>query len=156
MPTKPTPIRLLRGEVTATGEEVLVQQPVRPKRSKARKQKRMSMVNLDAMVRLELTQMEYRVLWCLLSHVPSRSGTVAFVQISQIAEETSIHPVNVSKVMKGLRERRIVKTLRQGQHHVNANIAFSGSFDDWNEADVEELEPIWHRRGADPVTGEIL
>jgi hypothetical protein len=115
----------------------------------------MSMVNVEAMQRLQMTQVEARIFWCLVGHVPSRSGSVAFVQIGQIADETGIHRVDVSKTMKGLRDRRIIRTLRQGQHHINANIVFTGSFDDWNDADVLELEPIWHRHGADPVTGEV-
>jgi hypothetical protein len=157
MPTdSPRPIRLLRGEVTATGEEVLVEQPVRPGRTKARKQKQMSMVNVIAMQRLQMTVTETRVFWCLVGHVPSKSGTVAFVQINQIAEETGIHRVEVSKTMKALRDRRIITTVRQGQHHINANIVFTGSFDEWNDADVMEREPVWTRHGVDPVTGEVL
>lgn len=116
----------------------------------------MSMVNVDAMIRLQMTGTETRVFWCLVGHVPSKSGTVAYVQINQIAEETGIHRVEVSKTMKALRDRRIITTVRQGQHHINANIIFNGSFDDWNDADVLERDPIWTRRGVDPVTGEVL
>lgn len=158
MPTSKNvvPIRLLRGEVTATGEEVLVEQPVRPGRTKARKQKQMSMVNVIAMTRLRMSVAETRIFWCLVSHVPSKSGSVAYVQIGKIAEETGMHRVDVSKTMKALRDRRIVKTLSTGVHHINANIVFTGSFDDWNDADVLEEEPLWTRNGVDPVTGEVL
>lgn len=151
-----THLRLVKGVIDETQESITVGIPKNQGRKKARKAKRMSMVNIDAMTRLELTQSEARVFWCLVSHVPSRTGTVSYVMIGQIAKETGIHRVDVSKIMKGLRDRRIVRTIAQGQHHINANIVFSGSFDDWNDADVEELEPVWHRHGADPVTGEIL
>jgi len=156
MPTKPpNPVRLLTGEVLETGQTVIVEQPQRLGKTKARKKKRMSMINVDAMTRLELTTREARVFWNLVSHVPSRSGSVAFVLIGQIADETGIHRVAVSQIMRDLRDRRIVTTLRLGQHQINANIVYNGSFDDWNDADVLELDPIWRRHEVDPLTGEV-
>jgi hypothetical protein len=149
-------LRLVKGVIDETQEPITVGIPKNQGKRKARKAKRMSMVNIDAMTRLEMTQTETRVFWNLVSHVPARSGSVAYVQIGQIAKELGIHRVEVSKTMKALRDRRIVTTLTQGQHHINANIVFSGSFDDWNEADVEELEPVWARHGVNPHTGEVL
>lgn len=149
-------LRLVKGTVDATGDSVTVGIPERRGRGKARKQKQMVMTNALAMTRLELSVPEARVFWCLVSHVPSRSGTVAYAQIGKIATETGMHRVDVSKTMKLLRDRRIVRTIRTGEHHINANIVFNGSFDDWNEADVAELEPIWTHHGVDPITGVVL
>jgi len=147
-------VRTLRGQDVETGATVLV--PVfGRKKKKTKERKAVSMVNIDTMMRLDLTNQEYRVLWCLLRHVPERSGTISFVQVNQIAKETGIHPANVSKVMKGLRDRRIVRTVRQGQHHVNAWIAYSGDFTSWSVEEDVEPEPIWSR-GVDSTTGEVL
>lgn len=146
-------VRTLRGQDVETGATVLV--PVfGHKKKKTKERKVVSMVNVGTMKRLELSTMENRILWVLLDHVPERSGTVSFVQVSQIAKETGIHPANVSKVMKALRDRRIVKTIRQGQHHVNAWIAYSGDFTSWSLDEDIEPEPIYVRN-ADAETGEI-
>lgn len=151
-----TQLRLVKGVIDETQEPITVGIPKTQGRKKARKAKQMVMTNVLAMTRLEMTQSEAKVFWNLVSHIPTRSGTTAFVMIGQIAKETGMHRVDVSKIMKALRDRRIVTTVAQGQHRINANITYSGSFDDWNDADVDELEPVWTRNGVDPHTGEIL
>lgn len=149
-------LRLVKGTVDSTGDAVTVGIPDRRGRGKGRKQKQMVMTNVLAMTRLELSVPEARVFWCLVAHVPVRSGTIAYIGIGQIATKTGMHRVDVSKTMKSLRDRRIVRTLHTGQHHINANIVYNGSFDDWNDADVVELEPVWTHHGVDPTTGEVL
>jgi len=154
LPKNVTRISTLKGTVDSTGEAVTVQQFRTAKRKGRRK--RVSMVNVDTMMRLQLSNQEGRVLWALLSHVPEKSGTIAYCTLAEIAHDTGIHPSNVAKVVKGLRERNIVKNLRRGQWHVNSHIAYNGSFDQWTVEDDVEPEPIWHRHGVDPVTGEVL
>lgn len=154
LPKNVTRISTLKGTVDATGEEVTVQQYRTTKRKGRRKT--VSMMNIDTMKRLQLSNQEYRVLFALLGAVPEKSGTIAYCTLAEIAHETGIHPSNLTKVMKGLRERNIVKTVRRGKHHINSHIAYSGSFDQWGTEDTSEPEPIWHRHGVDPVTGEIL
>lgn len=148
--------RAIKGFVTETGEEVTSFIPDRRGRKRKARQKHMSMVDVDVMARLELSQYEARVFWKMMTHVPPRSGSVAFVTVKQLSEETGIHRVNVSKTLKTLRDRRIIRTLRAGQHHINTHIAFSGSFDDWNATDGTEAEPLWTRHGVDPITGVVL
>lgn len=148
--------RAIKGFDDETGASITAFIPS-PKGRKAKaRQKQMSMVDVSVMRRLEMSVYEARVFWNLASHVPTRSGSVAYVSVKQIAEEEGMHRVDVSKTLKSLRDRRIIHTVRTGQHHINTHIAYSGSFDDWNAADGTELEPIWTRHGVDPITGVVL
>lgn len=148
--------RAIKGFIDETGESVTSFIPSQRGRKKKARQKQMSMVDVSVMDRLEMSVSEARVFWKIMTHIPPRSGTVAYCSVKQLAEETGMHRVDVSKVLRALRDRRIVRTLRAGQHHVNTHIAFSGSFDDWNATDGTEAEPLWHRHGVDPMTGVVL
>lgn len=148
--------RAVKGFVDETGESITAFIPsAKGRKAKARK-KHVSMVDVDAMFRLEMTASESRVFWAIARAVPARSGSISYITVKQIADETGIHRVNVSKIMKDLRDRRVIRTVRPGQHHVNTHLGFSGSFDDWNATDGTEAEPIWTRHGVDPVTGVVL
>jgi hypothetical protein len=146
----------VKGWVDETGESITAFIPSPKGRNRKARQKQVSMVDVGVMRRLKLSVYEATVFWNIVSHVPPRSGSVSYVTVKKIAEEEGIHRVNVSKTLKSLRDRRIIRTIARGQHHVNTHIAFSGSFDDWNAADGTEAEPIWERHGVDPVTGVIL
>lgn len=148
--------RAVKGFVDETGEAITAFIPSSKGRKAKARQKQMSMVDVGVMDRLELSVYEAKVFWKIMKHVPPRSGSVSYCTVKQIAEETGIHRVNVSKTLKSLRDRRIIRTIRPGQHHVNTHIAFSGSFDDWNATDGTEAEPLWTRHGVDPVTGVVL
>lgn len=148
--------RAVKGFVDETGDVITAFIPSPKGRKKTARKKQMSMVDVSVYARLELTVYEAKVFWHLMLHVPPKSGSVAYATVKQIAEETGIHRVNVSKTMKSLRDRRIIRTVRSGQHHINTHIAFSGSFDEWNATDETETEPIWTRSGVDPYTGVVL
>jgi hypothetical protein len=153
IPGNVTRISTLKGKVDGTDQTVTVQQ-YRRKKQKARKI--VSMLNVGTMMRLELSNQEYRVLWALLSHIPEKSGSDAYCTQAELAADTGIHPSNVAKVLKGLRDRDIVMTVRRGRYHVNSHIAFNGSFDQWTIEDDGEPMPVWARHGVDPETGEVL
>lgn len=148
--------RAIKGFDDETGASITAFIPSPKGRNRKARQKQMSMVDVSVMDRLELSIYESRIFWKMMTHVPTKTGTIAYCSVKQLAEETGIHRVNVSKTLKSLRDRRIIRTIRPGQHHINTHIAFSGSFDDWNATDGTEAEPVWHRHGVDPLTGVIL
>lgn len=148
--------RAFHGVVNETGQAVTGFIPSPKGRKRKARQKMMSMVDVMSMSRLQLSMVEARVFWQIMAHVPPRTGSVSYCTVTQLADELGMHVSDVSKTMKALRERYIIRTVRQGQHHVNTWLVFSGSFDEWNATDDTETEPIWHRHGVDPATGEVL
>jgi len=115
----------------------------------------MTMVDNDVMQRLEMTGSEYRVLWAIASHVPKSGGSTAYVQVSELAEELGIQQSFVSRILRVLRDRRIITTVRTGQHKINPWIMWNGMMDDWVDESEGYPEPIYSR-GVNASTGEIL
>lgn len=112
------------------------------------------MVDTGVMSRLELSGGESRVLYALMAHVPEKGGAEAHCTLQEIADELEVSGPYVAKIMKALRARRIVTTLRTGKHHVNTWLAYNGDFDSWNAEAENEAEPVW-QRNVDPETGEV-
>lgn len=103
-----------------------------------------ALVDLEVLAQLELSSAEYAVLTHLMRHVNPETNQ-ARVGLDEIADECGMLRPSVSRVMKALRDRRVVYTLRQGVHRVNPHIMFRGSNQDWDIATDLEREPIWHR-----------
>jgi hypothetical protein len=143
----------LKGHVVDTGQSVEINAPRRRKRKKGWRD-HVSMVDVGVMRRLELIGGESRVLYALMAHVPEKGGAEAFATLQQIADELEVSGPYVAQIMKTLRARRIVRTVRQGVHHINTWLAYNGDFDSWNTEAENEPEPVW-QRGVDPHTGEM-
>lgn len=114
----------------------------------------MTMVDNQVMMRLEMTGSESRVLWSICNHIPRSGGSTAFVLVSEIAKELGIAQSGVSKIIKELRRRRIIVSVRTGEHIVNPWILWNGQMDEWVDESEQWVEPIYSRN-ADSTTGEI-
>lgn len=121
--------------------------------NRKRKKISMTMVDNDVMTRLEMTGSEARVLWGLAAHVPKAGGSTAYVQVSRLAKELGIQQSFVSRTLRELRDRRIITTVRTGEHQINPWIMWNGMMDDWVDESEDYPEPIYSR--ANPTTGEI-
>jgi hypothetical protein len=148
-----TSLARFRGRVEETGQSVVMDVPRRRKRKKGWRD-HVSMVDVGVLTRLQLTGLESRVLWMIVKHVPEKGGNEARCTLAEIADETGIAGPNVSRIMKTLRDRRLLHTERQGVHHVSPWLAWSGDFDSWNAEAEKWPEPIWER-GLDTETGEV-
>lgn len=102
------------------------------------------LVDLEMQARLDLTGQEFRVLHTVMAAVNSETNEAA-IGVKQIAETLMIPAPGVSRIMKTLRDRRIIFTLRQGVHRVNTHLMFRGSNQDWDIATDTEREPQWER-----------
>lgn len=143
----------VRGRVDETGQTVSMDVPRRRKRKKGWRD-HVSLMDIGVMTRLDLTGAEYRVLFCLLRHVPEKGGVEAHASIAEIADELTMKAPSVSRVLRDLRDRHIVRTIRQGKHEINPWLAYSGDFDSWNAETDGWPEPIWIRN-VTPTTGEV-
>lgn len=143
----------LRGKVDETQQSVTIEAPRRRKRKKGWRD-HVSMIDVGVMERLELSGGESRVFYCVLAHIPEKGGADAFVLAEEIAQRLGVSTSYVSKILRDLRDRRIVTKIRNGKYHVNTWLAYNGDFDSWNAEAENEPEPIWVR-GADVKTGEI-
>lgn len=128
----------------ATGEVLdLAMTALRGRRRKGRR-KMYALVDLEMQDRLELTGQEWAVLHKIMASVNAETNE-ARITVAEIAERLGIAPSNTSRIMKTLRDRRIVKTLRGGVHRVNAHLMYRGSNQDWDIATDTEKEPQWTR-----------
>lgn len=142
-----------KGEVDGSGESVTVRLPRKQKRRRGWRE-RAGMIDYTFLARLELTGLESRTLMAIMAHVPARGGADAFCTMQEIADVLGVAQPSVARAIKGLRERQIVWSPRQGRWHVNTWLMYNGDFDSWNAEAEKDPEPIWVR-GADTTTGEI-
>lgn len=103
-----------------------------------------ALVDLEVLDQLELSGLEWTVLHRIMRAVNPETNW-ANVQAVEIAAELHCTPPNVQRVMKDLRRRRIIETLKRGMHRVNPHIMFRGSNQDWDTATDRAPEPIWER-----------
>lgn len=103
-----------------------------------------ALMDLDALKQLQLTGAEWSVLHCIMRATDPENNQ-APITVQQIAADCEMAEPNVSRIMRELRGRRVVTTLRRGIQKVNPHIMHRGQIDDWNTATDHELEPIWSR-----------
>lgn len=103
-----------------------------------------ALTDLESMDRLELTGAEWSVLHRIMRGVNTETNE-ARLSVQEIADDTGMARPNVSRIMKALRERAIIYTLRDGVHRVSTHLMFRGSVPDWDEATDVEPTPIWKR-----------
>jgi hypothetical protein len=143
-PRNVTPMTRYRGVVQSTGELVDVDAPAIRGRRRRSRRKVYAMVDLESLDQLELTGAEWRVLHRLMraTNVETNEARIA---VREVALDLSMAEPNVSRVMRELRDRRVVHTLRQSVHRINPHIMFRGSNQDWDIATDTEPEPVWSR-----------
>ena len=147
-------IARLKGQVDETGQAVTVSIPRRKKKKGWRE--RVGLIDLDAMNRLELSALEYKVLFAVMSAVPKTGGSVAFITVEEVARIVGSSRPSVNRTLSLLKERRIIMRDRgsSGRLRVSPWLMFNGDFSSWNVETESEEEPVWVR-GVDPVTGEV-
>ena len=148
-------LRVLEGAIPETGQKITVDVPTGLKRKKGRRP-HVTMTDMDSMVRLDLTGSEWNVLHAMMRKVPEKGGSTAYCTLSEIAKTLGVRLSYVSRVVGDLKARRVLWNERQGQWHINTHLGWNGDFEGWAIASDQEPEPIWHRSGVDPVTGEVL
>lgn len=114
----------------------------------------MSLIDLGLMNQLELSGLEYRVLYAVMSFVPPRGGADAFCTQKELATRLGVAQQSVARAMSTLQDRRIVRRVRNGRWHVNTWLMYNGDFDSWDAEAEDDPEPIW-TRGVNPETGEV-
>lgn len=132
------------GVVRGTGEVLDVEIPAKRGRRRKGRRKVYAMVDLESLDRLELTGQEWDVLTRLMRAVNQETNE-ARIGVVEMAQDLGIAQPNVSRIMKTLRERRIIETLRQGVHRINSHIMYRGSNQDWDDATDVERAPLWRR-----------
>lgn len=153
-PGNVTPLRKI-GEVEGTGEAVMAPRPTTGQRRKAAKKgHRVAMVDFDVFMLVELTNAEHQVFAAIVRHIPDRGGVQSRVGVGEIAELLGMKQPSVSRVIKDLLDRRIIRRVRQGVWDVNPHILYNGEFTEWNDSLVYWHEPIY-TRNANTATGEV-
>lgn len=153
--SNPVSIAKFRGKVDETGQSVSINVPRRRKRQRGWREK-VAMLDLDNITRLELSGLEYRILFAVMAAVPEKGGCRAVVTFDEIARTIDSSVPSVSRAMGVLRDRRIItrEGNRVGRLVVNPWLMFNGDFDSWSAETDDSLEPIW-TRGVNITTGEL-
>lgn len=152
-PNNVVSIAHLRGVVDETGQAVTIRAPRRRKRRKGWRDS-VSLVDIGLMNRLELSGLETRVLFAVMSFVPEKGGADAFCTQREVAEKMGVPQQSVARAMNVLQERRLIAKIRNGRWHVNTWLMYNGDFDSWNAEAEQDPEPIW-MKGVDGETGEV-
>lgn len=103
-----------------------------------------AMVDLESLNQLQLSGSEWRVLTRVMRSVNPETNE-ARVTVTEVASDCGMARPNASRVIRRLRDRRIIYTEAQGVHRVNPHIMFRGSNLDWDVATETAKEPIWRR-----------
>lgn len=150
-----TSIARLKGKVVETGQAVEIDAPRRRKRKRGWREK-VAMIDLDNIGRLELSGLEYRILFAVMQAVPEKGGCRASITIEEVAERVQSTSPSVSRAMKVLRDRRVLirEDNKIGRVMVNPWLMFNGDFDSWAVETDATAEPIW-MRGVDAKTGAL-
>lgn len=143
----------VRGKVVETGQAVEMDVPRRRKRKRGWRD-RVGMIDYLLLAKLEMSGLESRILFAIMAHVPEKGGTDAYCTMQEIADLLGVKQTSVSRAMKALKDRHIIRLVRQGRWHVNAWLTHNGDFDSWATDADKDPEPIWVR-GVDPQTGEL-
>lgn len=143
-PENVVPMTTKTGVIRDTGEVFDYLTPAKQGRRRKGRRKVYALTDLESLKRLQLSAQEWSVLHVVMAAVNPETNQAA-IGVNQIAEELDILAPAVSRVMKTLRERRVIETLRQGVHRVNSHIMFRGSNQDWDDATDIEREPLWRR-----------
>lgn len=103
-----------------------------------------ALVDLEMQARLELTGQEWTILHHIMAAVNGESNE-AKITVGDIARELDIVQPTVSRVIKHLRDRRVIFSIDARTHRVNTHLMFRGSNQDWDIATETEREPVWAR-----------
>lgn len=132
------------GVVERTGEVIHVEMPVTRGRKRKGRRKVYALMDLESLDRLELVRAEWEVLTRIMRSVNPETN-VANVTQAEIAEDIGMARPNVSRIVKLLRDRRIIFDIGFASYRVNAHIMYRGSNQDWDIATDTEEEPEWNR-----------
>jgi hypothetical protein len=143
-PDNVTPMVRYQAVNRDTGEVTDIDGPAFRRGKKRGRRRMFALIDLEAQARLELTGQEWAVLHVIMRAVNAETNE-ARIGREEIAADLGVAAPNVTRVMRTLRDRRIITTLRQGVHRVNAHLMFRGSAQDWDTITETEREPQWKR-----------
>lgn len=103
-----------------------------------------ALIDLESLDRIELVGGEFEVLSRIMRSVNPETN-IAYVLQRVIAEDVHMAQPNVNRILRALRERRIIFDVADGGFRVNSHIMFRGSNQDWDIATDSEEEPEWSR-----------
>ncbi len=132
------------GVVRETGQIMDVDVPVRRGRKRKGRRKVYALMDLESLDRLELVGAEWEVLSRIMRAVNPETN-IATIQQKIIAEDLHMASSNVNRIIRALRERRVLFDVVGGAFRVNAHIMYRGSNQDWDMATDIEEEPEWTR-----------
>jgi hypothetical protein len=127
-----------------TGEVMDMEVLAKRGRKRSGRRRVFAMIDLEAMERLDLTGLEFKVL-ARIARAANAETNEAWITQEQIAHALGSVQPSVARAIRTLKERRIIFPLARRGYRVNPHILFRGAVPDWNDATDMEKEPIWTR-----------
>lgn len=110
------------------------------RRSKARREIRFVMIDIEAMPRLSMSKGEWSLFWLVVKRTDREAGECR-VQTAELATDLDWLPNNVSRSLAKLRKRGILIKERAGVWRVNPQLMSRKSVDKW-ELDMKSAPEI--------------
>lgn len=99
--------------------------------------------NVTNLARLDLTGLQFRVLFALFSKVRDREGNVAYTHISEIADALGKSKQSIDRIISQLRAKGIVERDRNGIWVINARLGFRGTYWQWARVYTTSPQPYY-------------
>lgn len=87
--------------------------------------------NVTALARLDLTGLEYRVLFAFFANVRIKEGNIAYVNIADIAHALGKKKQSIDRIVASLRKKGLIEREKNGVWILNSRVGFRGSFWQW-------------------------
>jgi hypothetical protein len=129
------------GEAVVLSEDVFIPENAQ-RRMPFKVGKRFAYIDPQVMSRLELTAAQSKVVMRLLLHANIELG-LCFAPTKMLAQDMGVAGSNVSRTLKQLSDRRIIRREAPGAYVVSPWVAFFGEYAEWHKTARTWLPPIW-------------
>lgn len=87
--------------------------------------------NVTNLARLDLTGMEFRVLFAIFAQVRPGEGNVSYTYVDDIADALDRSKQSIQRVMNKLRDKGVLTRDRNGIWVINPKLGFRGNYWQW-------------------------
>lgn len=99
------------------------------------------------LARINLTGLEFRVLFAMGAQIENAAGTIAHCTVSSIAEALERNPRGIEKIFASLKRKGVIEHVRPGSWAVNPKLLYRGSYGKWAIEYPQALDPSYEING---------
>ena len=103
--------------------------------------RRFVLLNPDPLAEIALSATETRVLFAIIGQIPAGAGIMAGASTPMLAELLDLHASAISRAVRSLIEKQMLRRLGRGTYQVSPWIAFNGEMAEWKKCVVDWPKP---------------